>query len=360
MLAEGFSEDEIRKVMGGNMLRFLRDNLPGSGPEQARRADSVAEAPDYAQADAWVRFGDSVAAGATPADVFYVHQTTYGDREAWNATMLDELALAEKNAAVVSRHAGAFANCCRIFAPRYRQASSRAFMERDAGGDEAYRRAYADIAAAFDYYLEAENGGRPFFLAGHSQGALHVQELLRDRLADPLVAKRLVAAYAVGVPLPFATIDSDFSTITACAAPEATGCVAAWSTFLDGSDVAAYRARIEADAVQRHGGDAEHRFLCTNPLTFDQEQLQAGKEAHLGALPPGDGVLTAPVAQTVAARCDDGLLFVEVAPEVGLEPIPGTGSMHFHDFALFFANLAVDANQRVAAWQARHSGARTP
>ncbi|GAB3275408.1 dipeptidase [Parahaliea aestuarii] len=30
MLRAGFSEEEIRKVMGGNMLRFLRDNLPKS------------------------------------------------------------------------------------------------------------------------------------------------------------------------------------------------------------------------------------------------------------------------------------------------------------------------------------------
>ena len=38
---------------------------------------------------------------------------------------------------------------------------------------------YDDITAALDYYFENYNGGRPFIIAGHSQGSAMVLLLLR-------------------------------------------------------------------------------------------------------------------------------------------------------------------------------------
>ena len=55
---------------------------------------------------------------------------------------------------------------------------------------------WADVKRAFDYYLEHENGGRPFILAGFSQGAKAVVELLKDMPSG--VYERLVAAYVIG------------------------------------------------------------------------------------------------------------------------------------------------------------------
>ena len=54
-----------------------------------------------------------------------------------------------------------------------------------------------DVREAFRYYLEHFNGGRPFVLAGHSQGARCVLELLKEEMNDSLYG-RLVAAYVVG------------------------------------------------------------------------------------------------------------------------------------------------------------------
>ena len=52
------------------------------------------------------------------------------------------------------------------------------------------------VLIPFDYYLEHENGGRPFILAGFSQGAKAVVELLKDMPSG--VYERLVAAYVIG------------------------------------------------------------------------------------------------------------------------------------------------------------------
>ena len=60
-----------------------------------------------------------------------------------------------------------------VFAPYYRQinmvvAASAPAEEREALLEGAPK---ADLLAALDYYFENLNGGRPFILAGHSQGS---------------------------------------------------------------------------------------------------------------------------------------------------------------------------------------------
>jgi hypothetical protein len=57
----------------------------------------------------------------------------------------------------------------------------------------------ADAFAAFDYYINNYNNGRPFILAGHSQGSNVLVYLLAKYMkAHPDVQKRMVAAYVIG------------------------------------------------------------------------------------------------------------------------------------------------------------------
>lgn len=59
----------------------------------------------------------------------------------------------------------------RFFAPYYRQAGLSVY-ELPAEEREPYLAlAYEDVCAAFDYYLEHYNEGRPIIVAGFSQGA---------------------------------------------------------------------------------------------------------------------------------------------------------------------------------------------
>ena len=75
-----------------------------------------------------------------------------------------------------------------------------------------------DVAAAFDRFL-AEAGDRPIILAGHSQGALHLERLLREKVAGKPIAKRIVAAYVVGWPIS-TTADLPALGLPACASPD--------------------------------------------------------------------------------------------------------------------------------------------
>lgn len=64
--------------------------------------------------------------------------------------------------------------------------------------------AIQDVKDAFRYYIIHINQGRPFILAGFSQGAMIVLELLKEM--DDDTYRRMVAAYAIGVSIPEETL----------------------------------------------------------------------------------------------------------------------------------------------------------
>ena len=56
-----------------------------------------------------------------------------------------------------------------------------------------------DALSAFDYYIKHLNNGRPFILAGHSQGSNIMINLMADYMKkNPEVYKRMIAAYVPG------------------------------------------------------------------------------------------------------------------------------------------------------------------
>ncbi len=147
------------------------------------------------------------------ADVFYLHPTSYFGRDSWNASLDDAGANEWVDELMVPGQASVFNGCCRIFAPRYRQATFYAFVERGKNGRRALELAYRDVARAFAYYIEHHNAGRPFFIAGHSQGTLHAIRLLEERIDDAPLAQRMVAAYVMGFRFPMDKIERGLKTL---------------------------------------------------------------------------------------------------------------------------------------------------
>ncbi len=66
-------------------------------------------------------------------------------------------------------------------APRYRQASAGSLAAPPAmNGTQAHEFAWLDVRAAFLHYLKYWNKGRPFIIAGHSQGGAHTERWLSE------------------------------------------------------------------------------------------------------------------------------------------------------------------------------------
>jgi len=122
-------------------------------------------------------------------DVFFIHPTTYTDKEkksGWNAAIDNDTLNAKTDYTSILFQASIFNEAGRVFAPRYRQANYYSYFpqtkEDSLQAIQAFELAYADIKAAFEYYLKHWNNGRPIIIASHSQGTTHAKRLLKDFL----------------------------------------------------------------------------------------------------------------------------------------------------------------------------------
>jgi Protein of unknown function (DUF3089) len=319
--------------------------------------------PDYAQPQYWSRVeslpqGTAFAKAARAVDVFWIHPTTTRSQTELNHDPLDPAVLKWTEESAVQRQASAFDACCRVFAPRYRAATSKALMD-PAGRDKAFALAYADVERAFDWYLAHENKGRPFILAGHSQGGAHVASLLEKRIKGSDLQRRTVAAYVIGINLMEGDLTPRLAGIPFCASPAQTGCFMQWNAVLAGSDTGPTLAAYAKAFADQNGGKAGGKPLCINPVSFAATRSLSLSAQAKGAVigDPGFGAMQALRSGAVAAECRDGLLMVWPAPGLGLKPLPG-GSMHFHDVGLFWGDLSANAMVRAKAWHKQHRTAR--
>jgi len=289
--------------------------------------------------------------GAAPleAAVFFVHPTSFLDKQRWNAP-LGDVESRQRAALFVQGMASAFNRSRDVWVPRYRQATIGAFLTDTSAAGQAIDLAYGDLLQAFDYFLAGIGPERPVILAGHSQGAYHLRRLIRDRVAGKPLARRIAVAYVVGWPVS-RQHDLPAMGLPPCTAPDQAGCVMSWISFAEPADIAMlidnfrHRPGLDGKPVGASG------FICTNPLTggaapaakadADIATLVPDLEAKTGRLVPG----------MVPARCGgDGILYIGDPPDLGPYVLPGN-NYHLYDMLLFWGNLRADAAARVAAWR---------
>ena len=139
-------------------------------------------------------------------DVFYIHPTGYFQPH-WNAPLDPESAAYERTNSHLATQASAFAETCNVYAPYYRQATYYSFFDKDTNGYKAQDIAYSDLSNAFSTYMKNHNQGRPFIIAGHSQGALHGQRLVHEHISKQPIRELFIAAYLIGYILPIKYFD---------------------------------------------------------------------------------------------------------------------------------------------------------
>mgnify|MGYP001766236727 CR=1 FL=1 len=301
----------------------------------------------------WLPAGVRRPAAPLPVAVFFIHPTTYVEKDDWNADPADETA---RNYAglFVRAMASPFNGAAELWAPRYRQATVGAFLTDRPEAERAIDLAYRDVLAAFDVFVRSVPPDRAIALAGHSQGAFLLRRLLRDRVAGTPLAGRIVAAYVIGWPV---SLEHDLTRmgLPACATTDQSGCVLSWLSVADPADTAmlmkAYGRRTGLDGKP----EGTSAFLCSNPLT-GMIGGGTGAARNLGTLVPdfarGSGELKPGV---VPAGCGaDHFLHIGPPPRLPLDAfvLPGN-NYHVYDITLFWANIRADFERRGAAWLKR-------
>ena len=211
-----------------------------------------------------------------------------------------------------------FGSACRYYAPYYRQVTLDAWVEGNERVEELFPVAMNDIRNAFAYYHKRHNKGRPFVLAGFSQGGKAVVELLKE-LPDSL-SKRMVAAYVIGYRITEEELHT-YPTIRPGTDATETGVTLCYNSVAT-PDAAA--AVLSPSAV------------CHNPVTW--------------------GTTSAPaqVNDSVTAKIDpiNHLLIVEgVDSDAAYLPILGKifpkGNYHLQELTLYKEHLQHNVRQRV-------------
>lgn len=266
-------------------------------------------------------------------DVFFVHPTTYtGERNGVNADVNDPELNAKTDYSTLLYQATAFNQQARVFAPRYRQMHLSQFFVSESESKEAFDTAYSDVRRAFQLYLSQYHKGRPLIIAGHSQGALLAQQLLKEFVDARPLQQKLVAAYLVGWPI----LSNTYNTLPVCATPVQTGCVCSWRTFRKGY-VPAY--------VQQEKPVA----WVTNPLSWDTTETYRPRQLNAGALLRNFNKRISAVAD---AQRQGGVLWIS-KPKFKGSFLFRTRNYHIADVNLFYVNIRQNVAQRVAAFSER-------
>jgi len=301
--------------------------------------------PSYDQPDFWAAHpwkkdpSDSLpdilqqASRDSLADVFFIHPTTYTHkRKGWNASLDDAMLNAKTDYTSILYQASAFNQHARVFAPRYRQVHLSAFFHVNDITRASFDTAYSDVRQAFIYYLTHFNKGRPIIIAGHSQGGLMAERLLKEFFDGRPLMKQLVAAYIIGWPVPWGT----FAGIPVCADPVQTGCFCGWRT-LKVNYIAPYMKVEDAPSY------------ITNPLSWDTTLNPVPAARNQGSVLRN---FKAVIPHTTGAVIHGDVLWVD------RPSFPGSAffrrrNYHIADINLFYMTIRQNLEQRIFAFKAK-------
>ena len=300
---------------------------------------------DYTAADNWLHLPGST---DRPVDVFYIYPTAYqkADAAAPDIAAVTDPGMRKGAQAAYARQATAFDDVANIYAPYYRQADATyALTLPQAEHVQVIEGApLIDVTAAFSYFIESLNGGRPFVIVAHSQGSDVATHLLSTYLKEhPEVYSRMVAAYIPGY-----SVTPDYL----AANPHLrfgenatdTGVLLSWNT--------------EAPTIAAPNPVLLPGALVINPISWTRSEDLAPATESLGSWLPNSAGVYSKVAHYADAQVDiDKGVLIATTPAVDVWSPGGPnafpkGVFHSFDFPFYYFDVQANAKQRVDAYLA--------
>ena len=248
-----------------------------------------------------------------------------------------------------------FEDLTNLYEPYYRQSNLCAIVGEGAKGGLAFQmqEQRTDVYAALDYYFEHYNQGRPFILAGHSQGSLMLKIALRDYFlehADYL--KRMVAAYLIGLSITTDDLEANPNLKFAEGADD-TGVIVSWNT--EGPENRdAYNCVVLKNAIS------------INPLNWKRDDTYAPASDNLGdRLPVYDETgyrvidfqINRPGLADAKLDTERGVVICSTIADKYVQPlIPGLkspfgpASLHTSDYPAYWENIRENVKVRIRSY----------
>jgi len=311
--------------------------------------DEKSKATDYSQEANWYKLPEIT----KEYDTFYIYSTIFmganeGDPDYAtldNKEMLDGIGIEHAIKSSV------FEESTNLFIPYYRQSSMKHAAEvfqKDGTIDAALAGIpYTDITAALDYYFENYNDGRPFVIAGHSQGSAILRLVLKGYFKEhPEYYKRMVAAYAIGYSITKDDLEANPHMKFATGETD-TGVIISWHA--EGPKNVEANVPIPSVIISKNG-------IAINPLNWKLDETYAPASENLGSIVM-DGKTGKTEIRDIDGDAQVCLARGTVVTNAKATPnemteLAGPQCYHQDDYSIFYNNIKDNVAKRIAAYKA--------
>ena len=288
-----------------------------------------------------------------PVDLVFLYPSSCRDPKAGVICPVDNKSMVRGARQNFAQQATAFGPVANIYAPCWRQVNAEKLS--DMSFEEVDQAEWAeprtDVYAALDYYFENLNQGRPYFLAGHSQGSRLSYIVLSEYMKEhPEYYANMIAAYCLGDSLTKEYLKEN-PHVKAAQRADDLGVVVSWNT--------------EGPANKGHSSlVVSPGAICINPLNWKTDETPAPAELNLGTYRP---YLLIPRLKKLSVKAD-----AVIDPERGtvivteprlsryvitaipglkkMESVFGPASYHGCDYSFFYLNIRRNARVRAKKW----------
>lgn len=298
---------------------------------------------DYSKRISWLSLPD----GEKDVDTFFLYPSSYvspKDNLKPFADIRDENMVRIANKCL-DIQGGVFAKHTNVYAPLYRQVDPVFGLKMQAQNkhsivDEVL---LTDAVDSFKYYYENFNNGKPFILAGHSQGTTILMKLLSTYLKENReILKQMVAAYMIGY-----CITEDFMKenphLKFAKGETDTGVLLSWNT--------------EKPNLGKPSPVIKGKPLVINPINWKIDDTYAPASKNLGSLIKGS--IVSPGVADAKINTKTGILECSsVNPEdfkQAFDFFP-VGSYHSMDYGFYFENIKDNVGKRIEAFKKKTKG----
>ncbi len=310
------------------------------GLEHIVGLDKYEETTDYSDSNNWVNLPKEE---KYDVDVIFFYPTTYSkEKSGEDIANIDDISMREGAERCYKFQASVFGKTANIYAPIYRQADAVTVNELPLDMQDKLLNtiAKADPSTALDYYFENYNKGKPFYIAGHSQGSAVTLQILEDYMkAHPEYYERMIAAYPIGYSVTKEYMEANKHLKFAEGAKD-TGVIVSYNT--EGPENSGKRNLV-----------INENTLAINPLNWKTDDTDAPIEENKGSLQL-DGTIGEALADAKldvergSVICSTADVKTYASQAVDLF---GPASFHPQDYSFYYVNLMENIGDRAKAFQ---------